>query len=390
MRLHLDSGNMEGISGGSFSVSVIDEKSAVPVARATSIKSDFALGEPTREMLAEFTYPVERGITLEGICKNKKGKGKKTMLTIIPENLETIYLVPTRANGEFTMKNLIFYDSAKFGIQPAEEKVTFKNREGPPLPEKLPEIKLHLMKLDSAYTASTGDTLQTTMLKEVKLTEKRTRQYENSYAEPDVYIKSESIETYQNVAAAIAAKVPEYRLFLYEGHWYLTWRRGEFTRMGGAPAEPAVYIDQALVVGETAGDRLYLLNPAMIDHIEVNGMISSNLGANGANGLISVFTKRVADAPFKGLPVLKARGFDRAVEFHSPDYDRQPQVDKDKIDFRSTLYWNPLVGVLSTQSTVDLSFFTSDQPGDYRVIIEGVTNAGSTVHQEDVIKVKEE
>jgi hypothetical protein len=168
----------------------------------------------------------------------------------------------------------------------------------------------------------------------------------------------------------------------------LIWARGEFTRANGAPSEPVLYVDQALVVGETVGDRLYYLNPAMIDHIEVKGMIGSNLGANGANGMISVFTKRFTEPTFKGLPTIKARGFDRVLPFKGPNYDSL-NVNPVKDDSRSTLYWNPIVNI-TIQSPVELSFFTSDRPGRYRVIVEGITNDGNTVHSEAVIVVKDE
>jgi len=79
-----------------------------------------------------------------------KGKGKKSNLTILPQNLENIYVVPTLENGEFTLKDLIFFDSAKFGIQPADVKVVLKNKEVPPLPEKLPDYRLHLVPLNEA------------------------------------------------------------------------------------------------------------------------------------------------------------------------------------------------------------------------------------------------
>src|SRR6185369_720982 len=112
------------------------------------------------------------------------------------------------------------------------------------------------------------------------------------------------------------------------------------------------------------------INPAMIDHIEVSKMIGSNLGANGANGLISVFTKRTEDGPpSKGIPIIKVRGFDRGKTFKGPNYEMQ--VNTNKPDTRSTLYWNPLVNITSAPVPVELSFFTSDHPGRYRVIVEG-------------------
>jgi len=388
LSLYLDTTSLENPAKGSLSVAIIDEKLAVPVKEASSIKSDFEIPEPSKEMLPEFRYAVERGMTIKGVCLDKRGKGRKAKLIILPENLQSVYSVTTLDNGEFSLKGLTFYDSAKFGIQPRDEKVIWKKREVPGLPEKLPAaLKLHAVPLSTPYTAPRIDTLRTTMLKEVNVTEKRIAQYENSYAEPDFYIKSESIETYQNLAAAIAAKLPQFKLTYYEMHWYLIWARGEFTRVG-APSEPVLYVDQALVVGETVGDRLYYLNPAMIDHIEVKGMIGSNLGANGANGMISVFTKRYHEPDFKGLTTIKARGFDRLMPFMGPNY-ANPQINSSQSDYRSTLYWNPRVHITSAHP-VELSFYTSDRSGNYRIIVQGVTSDGHPMYTQAIITVKEE
>jgi len=386
MTLSLNAEDQDEKIKGSFSVSVLDDSQSVYVKEPQTIKNDFQLIEPSKEMMPTFKYPIERGVTFDGIYKDKNGKRKKTKLTILPETLESIYQVPTLNNGEFSLKDLTFYDSAKFGIQPVEGKVILKNKELPALPEKLSVFELPLTRLSTSYKAS-SDTLKTILLKEIEVHEKKIKQYENSYAEPDSYIKSESIETYQNLGAAIAAKIPAFKLFYYETHWYLIWARGEFTRVN-APSEPVLYIDQALVVGETAGDRLVYINPATIDHIEVKGMIGSNLGANGANGMISVFTKRFTDPAFKGLPIIKIRGFDHPRIFEAPNYDN-PQTNLNTEDYRSTLFWDPRVSLTSTHSPVDLSFFTSDQSGNYRVIVEGVTNKGNTIHAEAILKVSE-
>lgn len=386
MTLKLDTTNQDEVIKGSFSISVVDETQCVPVRESQSIKNNFELHDPSTEMLPTFKFPIERGISIKGAYHGRNGKGKKTKLTILQERLENIYQVPTRDNGEFLLKDLNIYDSTRFGIQLTEGKVVLTAKETPALPEKLPELNLPLITSSTQYKIS-GDTLPTIMLKEVEVKEKKTAQYENSYAQPDFYIKSESIETYQNLAAAIAATIPAYKLVYYETHWYILWVRGEFMRANGPPSEPALYVDQALVVGETAGDRLVVINPASIDHIEVKGMIGSNLGANGANGMISVFTKRYTEPPFKGLPIIKVRGFDRAKSFQSPNYDNVT-ADADKEDYRATLYWNPRVDLNSTHPSVELSFFTSDQSGNYRVIVEGVTNKRKPVHAEAIITVK--
>lgn len=125
----------------------------------------------------------------------------------------------------------------------------------------------------------------------------------------------------------------------------------------------------------------------MIDHIEVNGMITANQGANGSNGLINVYTKRAAEVSSKPLSFVNVRGFDREAVFQSPDYDK-PTGDAPVSDFRSTLYWNPRVILRSRQPTAELSFFTGDLTGNYRVVVEGVNTAGNTVHAEAILTVR--
>lgn len=120
------------------------------------------------------------------------------------------------------------------------------------------------------------------------------------------------------------------------------------------------------------------LNPTLIDHIELNGMITSNQGAKGSTGLINVFMRRAADARSKPIPVSKVRGFDHETPFPSVHYDSLPPTT-DPQDYRSPLYWNPRVNLTATLPPVTLSFFTSDQTGTYRVVVEGVTNKGNAI-----------
>jgi hypothetical protein len=382
----LDSVNQEEKLYGTFSISVIDNAITIPVTEPVSIKNDFDLSEPSQEMLSTFKYPIERGITMAGIYKGQNGKGKKTNLTVLSEDLKDIYMVPTLEHGEFLLRDLVIYDSTKFGYQPKEGRVQLNPRDEPALPEILPTFNLPLAPLTTSYKVSPHDTLKSIMLKEVEVKDRKIKNFENSYAEPGYNFKSESIETYQNVAAAIAAKIPGYVLYFDGFSWFLIRARSASTNFGTRPQEPALFIENALVVGETTGDRLVALNPAAIDHVEVKGMIGSNMGANGSSGFISVYLKKYIEPPFKGLPIVKLRGFDRIKSFQSPNYDYVP-VNTGFDDIRPTLYWNPNLNLSPTHAIANITFYTSDQSGTYRVIIEGVTNKG-TVHAEAVVQVE--
>ena len=46
-----------------------------------------------------------------------------------------------------------------------------------------------------------------------------------------------------------------------------------------------------------------------------------------------------------------------------------------KNDFRSTIYWNPIVRTDST-GVAQVSFFNSDETGNVQIVVEGITADG--------------
>lgn len=386
LTLRLDTTGLDFIQS-SFSVAVLDETSAVPVAEPSSIKTAFVFAEPSAGALTAFSYPVERGLTMAGTYKDKKGKEKKETLTFVPQNLAGIYQAATGSNGAFSLTNLSFYDSTKFVVQPAGGTVVLSYPDPPTLPAELPQFKLPLRPLQTPRVPFSADTTQARLLQEVKVSARKAVQSENAYAQADISLKGETLERFASAAEAIAASIPGFKLVSEQATWFLVWTRGSLptssahTQASLFDHEPNLYIDNVQVMGLSAGERLMQLNPTMIDHIEVNGMITANQGANGSNGLINVYTKRPAQAPSTDLLFVKVRGFDHEVPFQSPDY-ATPVTKATPADTRSTLYWNPRVQLSPPRTAVTLSFFTADQPGTYRVIVEGVTSLGNPIRSE--------
>lgn len=101
-------------------------------------------------------------------------------------------------------------------------------------------------------------------------------------------------------------------------------------------------------------------------------------GTEGANGVIAIYTKR-GEAPetnpvLKGLLERTIKGYTSYRKFYSPKYTPETK-DNPAPDFRTTLFWDPEV---STQAgPANLSFFTSDQVGRYRIIVEGISSKGT-------------
>ncbi|RLD28862.1 MAG: hypothetical protein DRI73_11295 [Bacteroidetes bacterium] len=70
-------------------------------------------------------------------------------------------------------------------------------------------------------------------------------------------------------------------------------------------------------------------------------------------------------------------GYNKKVKFNSPNY-RIDSLKNSRIpDFRNTLYWNPDLH-MQKDGTLSFEFFTSDEPGSYTILIEGISPDGDT------------
>ena len=63
-------------------------------------------------------------------------------------------------------------------------------------------------------------------------------------------------------------------------------------------------------------------------------------------------------------------------EFYSPRYESSSDKQKRLPDPRTLLYWNPTLQVKKGEAS-QLEFYTSDVPGNYTIVVEGLANDGS-------------
>ncbi len=73
--------------------------------------------------------------------------------------------------------------------------------------------------------------------------------------------------------------------------------------------------------------------------------------------------------------VLDYEGMQLQRKFYSPVYDTDAQTNSHMPDFRNVLYWLPTAGT-DINGRNQASFYTSDQPGRYIAIIQGITKNG--------------
>lgn len=74
-----------------------------------------------------------------------------------------------------------------------------------------------------------------------------------------------------------------------------------------------------------------------------------------------------------GIVPVTLMGFSVIRNYYSPQYDGTD--DEEKSDFRSSLYWNPVLNT-DSEGLTWVSFYNSDQLGEVKVVVEGITKEG--------------
>ena len=88
-----------------------------------------------------------------------------------------------------------------------------------------------------------------------------------------------------------------------------------------------------------------------------------------------------AAVPSPDVSVVTPLGYQTPAEFYAPAYDTEEKRRTNTPDYRTTLYWNPVVKLDDLgQATVE--FYTTDAPADYDISIEGVSQSGKIIRKQ--------
>jgi len=155
--------------------------------------------------------------------------------------------------------------------------------------------------------------------------------------------------------------------------------RGE-TSFSGGGSGPLFLIDGVTYDGDVGVDMALNYSMTEIDKVEILKS-AGNLamfGSRGASGVIAIYTKKGVPSYgtntfVKGTITQSIIGFAPYRKFYLPQYSADDK-DKPEPDRRTTLYWNPNISLGKAKQMA--SFYTSDQQGVYRIIVEGITPNG--------------
>jgi hypothetical protein len=121
-------------------------------------------------------------------------------------------------------------------------------------------------------------------------------------------------------------------------------------------------------------NRVIALDPLKIKKLEI---ISRKFYQGGSTypGIVSFSTYQSDLGGYELDPnaiIVRYDGLQIRREFYSPVYETADQKQSRLPDFRTTLCWSPNLR-FTNQSTGSLQFFTSDVPGTYLMVVEGLS-----------------
>jgi len=335
-------------------------------------------------------YEAEKSIKVSGkVTKwNKPAVGAKVTLY---SNKGGFFMIDTVTdkNGRFEFNNLVFTDSTKFVVQSkvpkGQDAVTLELDTILPPQLKPTQVNSLTVTLNNDANVSSyainqqqfyeeqqkyGINKHPLLLKEVKVEAKYQpkiphSQNLNGPGNADQVITASDIERF------ICGKLSDCLTGVLIG-----------VRFTNGVPNVAVFIDGTLTDPEVFAE----LRPDDIEGIEYLRFAhyQAVYGSRAANGALIVTTKparRVNNfyryAP--GVVTCMPKGFYKAREFYSPQYDN-PHTNQKMADLRSTIYWNPNI-ITDKDGKASFSYFNADGKGTYRVVIEGIDADGNLGRQ---------
>jgi len=138
--------------------------------------------------------------------------------------------------------------------------------------------------------------------------------------------------------------------------------------------EPLILIDGVPFFNT---DELFQQDPKKIKRLDlINRQYA--LGSLTFNGIVNTSTYQ---GDLDGIQlnahatVLDYPGIPAEREFFSPAYDTEASVNSRIPDYRTLLYWKPGIKQ-SEQEMKPIHFYSSDLPGNYAVVVQGITEDG--------------
>jgi len=346
----------------------------------------------------EPVFQAEKDLKISGLLTNLSGKPLPRGKVSLFSNSGGLFAIDTLSdeNGRFHFDKLQFPDSTKFVVQGRNEKgkkgvniVLDAEPAQPVTPNKNePDIDINVNESLKDYLAGSdayfeeltkrGMLSRTIQLKKVEITGQK-KELENSSnlnggGRADAIITAKDLENTTFLSTYLMGRVAG--ITIRDGQAYSRASRGPMT----------IVVDGMPMQDMSLDD----LNIQDIESIEILKSLAyaAIYGSQGANGVILITTKRGNSSPATvyapGVITVMPKGYYSIREFYSPRYDIKPDP---KPDLRTTVYWNPSI-LADAQGRFKFDYFNTDEPGMYRIVIEGIDAFGHLARQVFTYDVK--
>lgn len=305
----------------------------------------------------------------------------------------------TDANGHFSFDHLVFNDSTKFIVQARNAKnkknveinldiekgqVVTKNKNTGDIEVNVNEaIQSYIKKSESYFDELTkrGMLERSFLLDQVNIVQKKNPAKNssnlNGAGNADAVITAKDLTTAISLSQYLQGRVAG--LIIKGDQAYLI-------RNNGAPM-------QIILDGVNVGpDFLNNITPQDVETIEVlkSGANTAIYGSQGGAGVLVITTKRGGgDLSYNryspGIITYAPKGLYPNREFYSPQYTPGNTIAGE--DKRTTVFWTPHI-LTAADGTAKLNFYNTDQPGTYRVVIEGINDDGHLARRVYTYEVK--
>ncbi len=355
----------------------------------------FSWDDVLANKLPEITNFIERGINIEGQIteqqETKKGLAGGKVSAVIGDGIEIISS-EYGPNGRFILRELDYQDSVTVTITAEDSRA--KNFVDVSLiqPEavfsQITGIYPNEITWPAALVATFAERNLLQQLNEDQdildlegvTVEAQTIQREDEeirkiYGTGDVTINPDKIPgnvAFTNVFQLIQGRVSGVQVFV-SGLDVSVQIRGVGSVNSGTG--PLYLLDNFPVDAAT----LLQVNPQDVSSVDVfkDPARAAIFGAQGANGVIAVYTKTGAGigyASVGGTLVTQYGGYDSPREFYTPKYDEKT-AENATTDSRATIYWNPRIKT-DEGGNARVEFYNSDSVKRQLIIVEGMDSEG--------------
>jgi len=344
-------------------------------------------------------YEPEKSLKISGVVTSYGGKPLPNSKVSLFSSSGGLFAIDTLsdAQGRFNFDNLIFNDSTKFIVQARTAKnkksvdivldvvsgqIVTKNKNTGDIEVNVNEALSGYLKQSENYfddLTKRGILERTILLKEVNIVEKKNPAKNssnlNGAGNADAIITTDQLQYCTTLSQCLQGRVAG--LIIRNGTPYLM-------RNNGTPM--SIVLDGM----QMEDDFLDNINPMDIETIEVLKSAGNTAiyGSRGGGGVLVITTKRgggysSASTFTPGIIPFSPKGYYTPREFYSPKYD----APDNRPDYRTTIYWNPNI-VTNESGKAAFNYFNSDEPGTYRIVIEGMDMLGNLARTVYTYEVK--